>query len=551
MSAKPSPAQTPRFRGSRRIAATLMVSTLVGGVLAGCSADTDGARPAGIAWDECPPSALPPAAEGQTRDQGLDCATLEVSLDYQDPDGEKINVAVSRLSTTRPGKRRGVLLLNPGGPGSGGLGMPKAMASILPKLVLDRYDLIGFDPRGVEHSTPQSCGLPDPSVPGLFPYPAADGSITKNAAHAEAVAKKCADNAGKKLRHYNTANTARDMDRIRQALDEKKISYWGQSYGTYLGTVYRSLFQDRTDRMVLEGNVDPAKVWADQVEDTWGKSMADRFSDAARVAAAQADTLELGTNAAEVSRNYLTLADRLDRRPAKLLGASIPLDGAVLCNTTYALLLKNDTLPVLVNFWKAAENLSHGSATAADIKALQQVFAAPPPSAGIPADNQATMFMALTCGDAAWPQDTDGYAARTAADREKWPLTAGMPANIWACAFWGKPVEAAVEVVKGGSRDTLILQNRRDHATPWESGVGLHKALGKGSVYVGVDNGGHYVYGQGSACADQATVGFLSTGRLPDKDLYCIDVTGKQSPRPDRHWAVGTRGESVSLFHPE
>ncbi|MFC8492020.1 alpha/beta hydrolase [Streptomyces sp. NPDC057235] len=157
------------------------------------------------------------------------------------------------------------------------------------------------------------------------------------------------------------------------------------------------------------------------------------------------------------------------------------------------------------------------------------------------------MFMALTCGDAAWPQDTDGYAARTAADREKWPLTAGMPANIWACAFWGKPVE----VVKGGSRDTLILQNRRDHATPWESGVGLHKALGKGSVYVGVDNGGHYVYGQGSACADQATVGFLSTGRLPDKDLYCTDVTGKQSPRPDRHWAVGTRGEPVSLFHPE
>ncbi|WP_228989219.1 alpha/beta hydrolase [Streptomyces sp. DH8] len=452
---------------------------------------------------------------------------LEVPLDYQDPDGEKTGVAVSRLSTALPGKRRGVLLLNPGGPAVGGLGMPGTMASALPKSVLDRYDLIGFDPRGVEHSTPQSCGLRDPSVPGLFPYPAADGSIAKNAAHAEAVAERCAGKAGKNLRYYNTANTARDMDRIRQALGEKKISYWGQSYGTYLGAVYRSLFQDRTDRMVLESNVDPAKVWAGQVAETWGKGMADRFPDAARVAAAQADTLELGTDVAEVTRTYLALADRLDRGPARVPGVSTPLDGAMLRNMTYALLLENDTLPVLAHFWKAAENLSHGSATAADTKVLQQVFAAPAPSAGIPADNQATMFMALTCGDAAWPEGVDGYAARSAADREKWPLTAGMPANIWACAFWDKPVEPAVEVVKGGSRDTLILQNRRDHATPWESGLGLHRALGKGSVHVGVDNGGHYVYGRGSACADRATVGFLSTGRLPDKDLYCTDVTGK------------------------
>jgi pimeloyl-ACP methyl ester carboxylesterase len=108
-----------------------------------------------------------------------------------------------------------------------------------------------------------------------------------------------------------------------------------------------------------------------------------------------------------------------------------------------------------------------------------------------------------------------------------WPLTAGMPANIWACAYWDKPAEATVKVVPGGPRNTLILQNRRDNATPWESGVGLHKALGDGSAFVGVDNGGHYVYNEGSACADRATVGLLTTGRLPDKDVYCTDVTQK------------------------
>ncbi|MEW2069523.1 alpha/beta hydrolase [Streptomyces sp. NPDC007346] len=520
----------------RRIAATLLVSTLAGTALAACSADSRGSQPAKVSgksvggtagdaeitWGTCP--AL---AEGQTRDPDLACGTLEVPLDHRNPDGTKIDVAVSRLSTAQPGKRHGVLLLNPGGPALGGLGMPETMASTLPKSVLDRYDLIGFDPRGVGHSTPQSCGLRDPSVSGLFPYPAADGSITRNAALAEAGAEQCAETVGENLRHYTTANTARDMDRIRQALGEEKISYWGQSYGTYLGAVYRSLFQGHTDRMVLEGNVDPTKVWAGQVADTWGKGMADRFPDAARVAAAQAGTLELGTDAAQVTDTYLALADRLDRTPAAIPGTSVSLDGALLRNVTYALLLHDDTLPVLATFWKAADNLAHGSTTAADAAVLKEVFADTPAAPGIPADNQATMFMALTCGDAEWPHDVDGYASRTAADREKWPLTAGMPANIWACAYWDKPAEATVKVVQGGPRNTLILQNRRDNATPWEGGVGLRKSLGDGSALVGVDNGGHYVYGQGSACADKATAGFLTTGHLPDKDVHCTDVTRK------------------------
>ncbi|MFH8973264.1 alpha/beta hydrolase [Streptomyces sp. NPDC017890] len=535
MTATRSSAQHGFPRG-RRIAAALLVSTLGGAALVACSAEAEDSQPAEVSgksvggttgdakitWGKCPP--LP---EGQPRDPHLACGTLKVPLDYQDPGGKKIDVAVSRLSTAKPGKRHGVLLLNPGGPALGGLGMPETMASTLPKSVLDRYDLIGFDPRGVAHSTPQSCGLQDPSVAGLFPYPAADGSITKNVTLAKAAAKQCADTLGKTLRHYSTANTARDMDRIRQALGEKKISYWGQSYGTYLGSVYRSLFQKHTDRMVLEGNVDPTKVWANQVADTWGKGMADRFPDAARVAAAQADTLKLGTNVAEVTHTYLTLADRLDRTPAVMPGAPVPLDGALLRNMTYALLQHNDTLPTLAKFWKAADNLSHGSTTAADNEVLKEVFAATPTSPGIPADNQATMFMALTCGDAEWPHDVDGYAARTTADREKWPLTAGMPANIWACAYWDKPAEATVKITEGGPRNTLILQNRRDNATPWEGGVGLHKSLGDGSAFVGVDNGGHYVYGAGSACADKATVGFLATGHLPRKDVHCTDVTQK------------------------
>src|SRR5690606_2146456 len=129
---------------------------------------------------------------------------------------------------------------------------------------------------------------------------------------------------------------------------------------------------------------------------------------------------------------------------------------------TYGLLLDNETLPVLAQLWKAALALADGALTEADGEVLQQVFAAPPPTPGVPADNQATMFLALTCGDALWPDDVEEYARRTAEDRAAWPLTAGMPTNIWPCAFWPEPVEEPVSVTGEGPRNTLILQNRRD-----------------------------------------------------------------------------------------
>lgn len=513
-----------RFTGA--VAAVVLTAAAVGACDAAEEAMGEDAPPAAseeaaaprIDWGTCP--AL---AEGAGRDPRLTCGTVEVPLDYRDPRGEQVEVAVSKLPATGPGDRRGVLLLNPGGPALAGLDAPGAVAPTLPPSVTAAYDLIGFDPRGVGHSTPQSCGFDDPSLAGLFPYPAADGSITANVDHARADAERCATKVGDKLRYFTTANTARDVDRIRAALGEEKISYWGQSYGTYLGTVYASLFPERADRVVLEGNVDPTKVWAD-AKGNWGRAMSERFPDAAEVAAAQHAALGLGGTADEVTRTYLALADRLDRTPAPVPGTQLALTGAMLRTVTYSLLLDNESLPVLAQFWKAAAGLADGVLTEADGRVLRQVFTAPPPTPGVPADNQATMFLALTCGDASWPDDVDEYARRTAEDRAAWPLTAGMPANIWACAFWPEPIEEPVRVTGEGPRNTLILQNRRDNATPWEDGLGLREVLGGRAAFVGADNGGHYVYHRGSACVDEATVAFLTTGRLPDGEVHCTDV---------------------------
>ncbi|WP_250557840.1 alpha/beta fold hydrolase [Pseudonocardia lacus] len=526
----------PSFSGRRGIAGVLVAVGLAGAALAGCGADADdpwddeeraapaaaltsavAPAPAGITWGACPPP-----AEGAARDPRLTCGTVRVPLDHRDPGGRTIDVAVSKLATAKPGERRGVLVLNPGGPALAGLDTPGTMAPTLPASVLDGYDLVGFDPRGVGNSTPQSCGLPDPSVAGFFPFPAADGSITANVDLARAVAERCASTAGADLRFFTTANTARDLDLVREALGEQKISYWGQSYGTYLGAVYNALFPDRADRVVLEGNVDPTEVWAGSAAG-WGKGMAERFPDAAAVAAQDA-ALGLGDNVDEVTRTYLALADRLDRTPAPVPGTPLALSGAMLRSVTYGLLLDNETLPLLARFWSTAAHLADGTPTEADAAVLEQVFAAAPAAPGVPADNQATMFLALTCGDAEWSDDIDGYAARVAADRRAWPLTAGMPVGVWPCAFWSEPLEAPVAVTDDGPRNTLVLQNRRDNATPWDDGVALREVLGDRAGFVGVDNGGHYAYGHGSACADRATVDFLTTGTLPDEDVYCTDV---------------------------
>ncbi|MBO0820135.1 MAG: alpha/beta fold hydrolase, partial [Nocardiopsaceae bacterium] len=465
-------------------------------------------------------------AKGSTRDPREKCGTVTVPLNYQRPNGQKITIEVSEIAAAKPGRARGYLLLNPGGPALEGLDMPGTMAPTLPASVLDSYNLVGFDPRGVGHSAPMSCGLSDPSLPDAFPYPAADGSVQRNVAAAQATARACAK-IGNQLQYFTTANTARDLDRIRQALGAPKISYWGQSYGTYLGAVYTTLFPKTTDRVVLEGNVSPNGVWQGETR-LWNQGMNDRFPDAARIAAAHHAALGLGATTAQVTSTFLALASHLDKTPAAVPGTNASITGALLRMVTYELLLHNTTLTPLTQFWKATADLAAGKPpTATDTAVLKQALADTPAEPGVPADNQVTMFMALTCGDVSWPRNVASYAAATATARAKYPLSDGMPDNIWPCAFWSKaPAEPPVKVTSNGPRDILILQNRRDNATPWPGALGMANALGSRAGFVGVDNGGHYVYGTGSTCADQATVAFLTRGTLPAQPESC------PGPRP-------------------
>jgi pimeloyl-ACP methyl ester carboxylesterase len=475
-----------------------------------------------IAWGPCPA-----APAGLPVDPKQTCGTLKVPLDYRHPNARTIDIAVSRIPAGDPAKRRGILMLNPGGPGGEGLDLPSEFAQLAPGTVLDEYDRIGFDPRGVGRSTPVTCGLTAAETMPNLPYPDADGSIAANVAFARSAARRCAARGGGVLPFITTANTARDMDRIRQALGETRTSYWGGSYGSYLGAVYASLFPGRTDRMVLDSAVDPDQIWYDEFRQQ-SAGMAKRFPDAAGYAADNSATVGLGSTTGQVTKAYLMLATRLDTRPQAIPGSTTKLTGNLLRFITFNLLYQDAAIPPLAQAWHAAADVADGKATAEDAGLLRQILEKVSPAAttspGVPADNGVAAAYAVVCDDASWPGNAELYARNVAVDRKAYPLSGGAPANVWPCAFWrNKPVEPPVAVTDHGPRNVLILQNERDPATPLSSARGMRRALGSRAALVTVDAGGHGVYGMhgAGACADDLANAFLTGGTLPDRDVHC------------------------------
>ncbi len=253
--------------------ALLTVSGLAGCSSSGSSSPSSAPAPvlsgpaaatAGLRWRPCSK-----AAGGAPNASRLRCASLQVPLNYADPGGRKITLALSEIPATAPAaQRQGALLVNPGGPGASGLAMAASVAAGLTPSVAAQYDIVGFDTRGVGSSVPAlSC---DPAFfsrprPDYVPATAAAEQVLED--RARQYAADCEKRFGWLLPYMTTEDLARDMDSIRAALGQQKISYYGVSYGTYLGQVYATLFPHRIRRMVLDSVVDPAGVWyADNID---------------------------------------------------------------------------------------------------------------------------------------------------------------------------------------------------------------------------------------------------------------------------------------------
>ncbi|WP_406002365.1 alpha/beta hydrolase [Streptomyces sp. NBC_00829] len=448
------------------------------------------------------------------------CATIKVPLDYNRPGGKKLDLAISRMKTSTKKEHRGVLLFNPGGPGGSGLDMPPIMSTILPKAVTAKYDLVGFDPRGVGQSSPVSCGLTTEEMNWQRPYKAA--TFAKDVKSARTVAEKCDKKQGDKLRHITTRNTARDMDVIRAVLGEKKISYVGYSYGTYLGAVYTQMFPKNVDRFVLDSSVDPARVWRGMIQ-VWAEGAEPAFANWTKWTAKRHSTFKLGKTPAAVSKTFWDLVAQADRKPIND-GSGVPMNGDDIRLQMRGIFFDAENAANIVKDLKAAAEGK--KTTSAPTRESRKPERPAPPAFGtaakvkVPSDNQDASSWSVVCADTrAWPTDPEQYRRDAISDKKKYPLYGDFGSSIKPCAFWKQQgAEPATKI--DNKVGALILQNEWDSQTPVTSGRGLHRAL-KGSKMVTVIDGvGHGIYGNGS-CADKTATAYLTTGKLPAKDVTC------------------------------
>ncbi|MEU0425402.1 alpha/beta hydrolase [Streptomyces canus] len=488
---------------TKSLALIAAASGVVFGVLTPLSASASSGAQA-LKWTKCEGSGLDPRQR---------CATVSVPMDYADPDGPQIEIAVSRIRGENPDARRGALLLIPGGPGGDSMNDPSEKGQKLPQSVRDAYDLIGFAPRGMAPSTAVDCGLEqrDLARTTLLPWPAPDGSVDATMAAGKRMADACARNGGELIRHISTLNEARDLDRVRTALGEHKVSAWGVSYGTYVGAAYLQLFPQRTDRVVLDSNDHPDPVLAERAWlAAFERGAEDNFPEFAKWASAPGNPDRLAGTAAEVRPLFLGLAARLDREPIPWPGANpAELNGNVLRQSMLDSFYDPDDYPALAKLIRAAQRGTVPPAPAGPPEAVLQ--------------NVTAVAAATICNDADWPSDPAVYRKGVAESRAKYPLTGGMPRNAMPCAAWPwEPQEAPVHVTDRGPANVLMVQNERDVATPLSGALKLREALGRRAVMVTNDSTGHDAYlDNGTVCGDATVSRFLATGKRPAADLYC------------------------------
>ena len=526
--------------GGRRRGAWLLTAALAAGfALAGCSSGpaqqtgslaspslgagvpgASGSASSTLRWRSCPGQ-----ADGAPDAGDLRCAQLKVPLNYADPHGRMISLALSEIPATAPAsKQQGVLLVNPGGPGASGLSMAADVASGLSPSVAAQYTIVGFDTRGVGASVPSlSC---DPS---FFSRPRPDYVPATKAAEqvwvrlARSYAQDCQRRFGWLLPYMTSENLARDMDSIRIALGQQQISYYGVSYGTYLGQVYGTLYPHRVRRMVLDSVVDPAGAW-------WQDNIDQDYAFQGRInaffswIASHDSVFRLGTTQAAVRASFTTAMDKLERTPIK--GPSGPLIGPDELSDTFLIGgYDNAFWPQLAG---ALSGYLHGGSTSQLISLYQQV--------GQQNENEFAVYTAVECADVAWPRSWSTWDSATRKVYARAPFEAW--GNAWfnaACAFWPVKGPARPLAINGaGLPPVLMLQGTLDAATPYSGALVARRRLPTARMVV-VERGGNH--GQSLAypansCVNGYLDRYLANGSLPS-GTGLVSATCQALPPPN------------------
>ncbi len=500
-----------------RVLAVSAAATL----LASCSAFSDGPEPKALPTTDATLDAEPDLAAyyGQTPQwepcrSAMECTTIEVPLDYADPGGERIELALLRVPAGNADERVGALLVNPGGPGGSGVDYAARAEIFFGEPIRRVYDIVGFDPRGVARSTPVDC-LSDEQ---LDTYVASDPD-PETLDEAEDVdellagfGQGCVERSGELASHMSTVEAARDMDVIRAVLGQDRMAYFGASYGTLLGGVYADLFPERVGRMVLDGAIDPSVSALDSA-----LVQAGGFETALRAYVGNCvdkGNCFLGASVDEGIARIGAFLESLDAEPIagdrnRALTQGLGVLGV------WAPLYDQASWPALD---LALRQAFEGNGATLLSFADQYVSRGPEGYQ----DNSVEALYAVNCLDSSESIPLEEVAAHEDDFLRVSPTFGRIFAfGLTSCGSWpaeGQPVPT--ELTAAGADPIVVVGTSRDPATPLEWAEGLAEMLDSG-VLIRRDGDGHTGYGAGNDCVDDAVEAYLIAGEVPADGLSC------------------------------
>jgi pimeloyl-ACP methyl ester carboxylesterase len=474
-----------------------------------------------LTWGDCAGYARSADDSGTLTAPDARCTRLTVPLAYANPGGPTITLGILRVAAKDPARRIGSLVINPGGPGASGLSSAVRLAGQAKDTELGkRFDFVGFDPRGVSSSEPAIRCLTDQERDAER---AEDDELDSSPAGVAKVESEQRDYAGKcvqrtgdgadMLANMGSRDVAKDLDVLRSALGDEKLSYLGYSYGTRLGTTYAETFPGSVRALVLDGALDPEQDVVDELV-AQGEGFQKAF-DAFTQWCVQRQDCALGQNRGQVLQNYLNLVRPLGDRPLDLgNGRKLSYSDA---STAVIQALYAEELWEPLNSGLAELKRQRGTT----LMVLADTYFERGSDGHYTTTQDA--FTAVRCVDD--PRVTDKNLVLEAQERYKQVapfLDDGHPASpaLDACAFWPVPSTGSPHLpnVKG-LPPTLVISTTGDPATPYQAGVNLAKALG--GALVTYEATQHTAFLQGHACVDDAGVNYLVNLTAPPAGLRC------------------------------
>jgi pimeloyl-ACP methyl ester carboxylesterase len=491
--AAPTPTPTPASSSTSVPTAPAVEATLAP---RDAAPNVDAVVVAPVAWEDC--------------GAGFECGSLVVPQDYAHPDGATVTLSLIRLPASDTSARIGSLVTNPGGPGASGVDfVRRAAKSFFTRDVRARFDIVGFDPRGVGDSDPAvDCTDDLDALVDEDPSPDTDAEVQESATIAQDFARGCAQRSGDMLAHVSTADVARDLDVMRRALGDERLTYAGFSYGTLIGALYADAYPSRIRAMMLDGAVDPSLPPKDDVraqiigfEQALDSFLADCSSDGDCAFHSDGDAGgAFDALMANIEASPLPADDGRDIGPALAwLGVAASLYD------------RNSGWPALAHALSEARD-GDGTLLArfADVLSGRR-------SDGT-YDNELEQRIAVNCVD--FPHltadETRELLADLAMSAPRFGANSGL-ASADPCDYWPTPPERTPARVRAaGAPPILVVGTTGDPATPYQQAVSLAGQLESGALFT-YQGEGHTAYAKGVDCVNAAV------------DAYLIDV---QAPAP-------------------